>query len=105
MTNSFLLKIQSPFETLFEGAVVRITIRTELGYLGLLKDHSPILAALKAGNFQVNLEDGTTLRGFIEKGMLFFQNNEAIILSNHINLKDSADFNVFEVPEFKELKE
>lgn len=105
MPNSFLLKIQTPFETLFEGPITMVTIRTELGYLGLLNNHSPILATLKPGNFQVDLENGTNLRGFIEKGMLFFQNNEAIILSNDIKLKDSPNFNVFEVPEFKELKE
>lgn len=105
MTNSFMLKIQTPFETLFEGTVIKATIRTELGYLGLLKDHSPILATLKPGNFQINLENKTVIRGSIEKGILFFQNNEAIILSNDIELRDSPNFNVFEVPEFRNLKD
>ncbi len=102
MDKTFLLTLQTPSNNLYNGDASKITIRTELGYLGLLTNHSPIIAKLKEGNFKVWTSNGKNIVGNIRSGVLYFQDNEAIILSNEITIFDSeTDFNLFEVPEFK----
>ena len=96
--NSYLLTIQTPTATLFKGNVSRITIRTELGYMGLLSNHSPLLAKLKEGNFEIKPIDIPIINGRIKSGFIFFQDNEAIILSSEIKLVNEKNFDIFKVP-------
>ena len=101
LNKSFLLTIQSPKKTFFNDQVSKITLRTELGYMGLLANHTPIIAKLKEGNFEAVTEDKDNIRGTIKDGIVFFRDNEAIVLTNDIEIITSKNFNLFEVPEFK----
>ncbi len=105
MDKTFLLTLQTPSQNLFNNSASKLTIRTELGYLGILPNHSPVIARLKEGNFKIWVESGKNIVGNIKSGILYFEENEAIILSNEITIFDSEDnFNLFEVPEFKKEK-
>ncbi len=96
---TFLLTIQTPRKTFLSKQVYSFTVRTEYGYMGLLANHSPLIAKLKEGNFEALYEvDGKNekIRGEIKQGVLFFDKNEAIVLTNTIELTEDKDFNLFE---------
>jgi F-type H+-transporting ATPase subunit epsilon len=73
MADSFKLKIATPLGVGFSGEVKMLTAISELGELGLLPNHRPLLLALKVGRAIAEQTDGTTsvfaLRGgFLESG-------------------------------------
>lgn len=45
----FNLSIVTPDKTLYEGMVSSLVAPSRLGYLGVLADHAPLIAALKPG--------------------------------------------------------
>ncbi|MDD5196055.1 MAG: ATP synthase F1 subunit epsilon [Candidatus Omnitrophota bacterium] len=72
MEKSFRVNILTPEKNIFEGEIVSLIVPAALGYLGILADHAPLAASLKAGKiiFRGNTGEQTVLynknRGFLE---------------------------------------
>ena len=72
MGKLFQVNILTPERKVFAGEVVSLVVPAALGYLGILADHAPLAAGLKAGKiiFRGNTGEPTVLynkdRGFLE---------------------------------------
>ena len=53
MATQLTLSIVSPERTLYEGVVSYLYVPGGAGYMGILKDHAPIISSLKPGQFEV----------------------------------------------------
>lgn len=72
MEKPFHVNILTPEKKVFEGEIVSLIVPAALGYLGILADHAPLAASLKAGKiiFREKAGGKTILdskgRGFLE---------------------------------------
>jgi len=79
---AFELSIISPEKTVYKGRVVSLVAPAHLGYLGVLADHAPLIAALKKGKIIFKEESGEQKafqcedKGFLE----VLKNNVTILL-------------------------
>jgi len=87
------VKIVTPEKIYYEGECEMVTAPSVEGELGVLANHVPLLANLSAGH--IKLFDGSkTQEVFVSGGILNFENDQAIILTEEvIDLKslDKAD--------------
>ncbi|MDD5634820.1 MAG: F0F1 ATP synthase subunit epsilon [Candidatus Omnitrophica bacterium] len=72
MARTFELNIISPEKTLYKGKISSLIVPSEVGYLGILCDHTPLVANLGKGKITIKdpEEKVVTLdspgRGFLE---------------------------------------
>ena len=81
MAKSFNLAIVTPEKTVYEGKVSSLVAPSKLGYLGVLADHAPLIAALGPG--RIILKEPPATQKVFEctlGGMLKVLKNNAIIL-------------------------
>ncbi|MDP2921287.1 MAG: hypothetical protein Q8O12_02810 [Candidatus Omnitrophota bacterium] len=83
MDKLFDLTIISPDEVVFEGKASSLVAPCALGYLGVLKDHAPLIANMKSGKITLKEASGETKAFYCKgKGLLeVLKNNVTIILS------------------------
>lgn len=89
------LQILTPDEPFFEGDIESLIIPGELGYLGILKDHSPLITHLQTGTVTVTESDKSKRLYKISEGFFKFKNNQAILLVEKIeelSPKELEDF-------------
>ena len=80
--NNFLLKIIGLKETLFDGRAVSVNLPSSEGELTILKDHLPLITALKKGKIKVKDENNQEHLFEIQKGFLEVNPNKVTILVN-----------------------
>ena len=80
----FLLKVVTPDGVAFEGKTTSVTAPGTLGYLGILKNHAPLVTSLDKGNLTYKNESGepSTLR--IEGGFLEVRKNRVLVLTDKV---------------------
>ena len=84
MAATFHLEVMTPAGSKFDEQVVSIVVPGELGYLGVLANHAPLITTLSAGDLKVTL-DGNQERFFqIPGGILKVAHNEAVLLTESI---------------------
>ena len=84
MDNTFLLKIVTPDEVVFEGKTVSVVAPGAIGYLGILKNHAPLVTTLDKGNLTYKSEGGSLETFKIEGGFLEVLNNRVLVLTDKI---------------------
>lgn len=72
----------------FDASIVNI--QTEDGDQGILPDHMPIVTMLKVGRMECEEEGGRNIYA-IAKGLFYFHDNVAEILTDAIENKDDID--------------
>lgn len=60
MAKNFQVGIYSAEKTLYEGQATSLIVPSQSGYLGILADHAPVVAKLKAGKITLRLSIGST---------------------------------------------
>ncbi len=70
MEKTFNLTIISPEKKIFEGPVASLVVPAELGYLGVLANHAPLIAKLKPGKIIMRTANGPRILSNIEQGFL-----------------------------------
>ena len=78
----FPLKIISLKETLFDGRAVSVNLPSSEGELTILKDHLPLITALKRGKIKVKDENDQEHLFEIQKGFLEVNPNKVTILKH-----------------------
>jgi F-type H+-transporting ATPase subunit epsilon len=73
MEKTFPLAILTPEKKIFDGPIVSLIVPAELGYLGVLANHAPLIASLKTGRIIIRTTRATTVfenlaKGFLEVG-------------------------------------
>ena len=87
MAALFSVKILTPGKAVYEGTASSLVVPAELGYLGVLAHHAPIIARLKPG--RITLRDSLgkiTTFGLNKNGFLEFSENKATLLVDSLEL-------------------
>ncbi|HAB01296.1 MAG TPA: hypothetical protein DCE08_07610 [Ruminococcaceae bacterium] len=79
---TFELKISSPDGDLFSGEAVNLSLRGTLGDLAVMAGHTPLMTAVKAGEFRVTLPDDTEKVGKTTGGLLTVSKERTTFLSD-----------------------
>ena len=81
MAKTFNLSIVTPDKVLAERKAVSLVVPSELGYMGILANHAPLVANLAKG--KIILRDGSgNTEEFLSAGKGFIEvlNNEVVII-------------------------
>ncbi len=82
--HSFTLKVVTPDQVAFEGKTTSVVAPGSVGYLGILKDHAPLVTTLDKGNLTYKDESGSVHTFKIQGGFLEVQKNRALILTDKL---------------------
>lgn len=83
-SKAFQLEILTPRRKVFSGAVASLVVPAAEGYLGVLANHAPIIAALQSGKITCRSETGSTQvfqaagSGFLE----VFHNRATVLMDD-----------------------
>ncbi len=86
MEKNYQLLILTPEKKIFEAEVVSLVAPGELGYLGILANHAPLLTTLAQGKIIIRDKNNLTTTFQINGGFLQIINNQATILTQTITL-------------------
>ena len=84
MSLEFDLKVVTPDGVAFQGKTISVVAPGSLGYLGILKDHAPLVTSLEKGNLTSKDISGTMKTIRIEGGFLEVQNNRVLVLTDKV---------------------
>ena len=88
MAALFHLSILLPGKVAYETEASSLVVPAELGYLGVLAHHAPIIAQLRPGNITLrDSHDTTTSFTLKSDGFLEFSDNKATILLDSLELQ------------------
>ncbi|MCX5701107.1 MAG: F0F1 ATP synthase subunit epsilon [Candidatus Omnitrophica bacterium] len=86
MQKNFYLNILTPGALVYKGDVSSLVVPAALGYLGVLADHAPLIANLKAGKIIVKESSGgLTIINNKGKGFLKVFKNKTVILLDSVD--------------------
>ena len=80
--NDFPLKIIGLKQTLFDGKAISVNLPSSEGELTILKDHLPLIVALKKGRIKVKDKDSQEHSFEIQKGFLEVNPNKVTVLKH-----------------------
>jgi F-type H+-transporting ATPase subunit epsilon len=75
------LEIITPDKKLFEGSVKSAVFPGSEGSFGVLNNHAPMIATLKAGKVQLTEENNNTLEFIVKGGVVEVLHNKVIVLA------------------------
>lgn len=78
---TFKFVISTPDGNLYEGDIVKISLRGAEGDLAVLANHTPFVTSVKPCRAHIELEDGTEKPFDIERGLLSVADNKVILMS------------------------
>ena len=84
MSLDFDLKVVTPDGVAFTGKTISVVAPGTLGYLGILKNHAPLVTSLEKGNLTHKDDSGTVHTIKIEGGFLEVRNNRVLVLTDKI---------------------
>jgi len=85
MAKSFHLTIVTPERTVYDAEVTSVIAPGDLGYLGVLADHAPLITSLKSGYLEVTDQEGRKSRMTISGGFMEVHKNMVTILTDSIS--------------------
>jgi len=74
------ITILTPESTLFEGSITSVKVPGINGQFEILKNHAPIVSALKDGDIRVIKSDGEKMNISIAKGFIEVLDNNVSLL-------------------------
>ena len=91
MAASFSLSVVTPEKVFFDGETTQIIVRTTDGDIGVLANHTSLVADLPSGPLKVKQEDGSWRIAAISTGLLKVGGNKVSILANAVEWADEID--------------
>ncbi len=91
MAASFSLSVVTPEKIFFDGETTQIIVRTTDGDIGILANHTSLVADLPSGPLKVKQEDGSWRTAAISTGLLKVGGNKVSILANAVEWADEID--------------
>lgn len=91
MAASFSLSVVTPEKVFFDGETSQIIVRTTVGDIGILANHTSLVADLPSGPLKVMQEDGSWRVAAISTGLLKVGGNKVSILANAVEWADEID--------------
>ena len=87
---TFLLEIYTPYGKYLDAFVEEIVVPTEEYVLGILANHSPLVAKVRTGKLEI-IRDGEKAVYAITEGLINVKKDGVVILVNSIERKDEID--------------
>lgn len=84
MAASFTLHIRSADCDFYEGECLALSLRLSDGELGLMANHSPMVAAVVPGLLSYRTPEGETVRVAAGSGIVRFVHNDALVLLDSV---------------------
>lgn len=88
---TFALNILASDRVFYEGRCQMAILPVQDGQLGIMANHSDIVAALVLGELRIQLEDDSWLRALSGKGIVQFVNNRMTILAEFVEAPEEID--------------
>jgi F-type H+-transporting ATPase subunit epsilon len=85
------LDIVSAEKEIFSGIVEMVVVTGELGEIGVVPGHAPLLTVLKPGEIRVKLPGGEEELYYVSGGMLEVQPFYATVLADAVERADNLD--------------
>ncbi|MGN0553907.1 MAG: hypothetical protein ACI4I1_11005 [Oscillospiraceae bacterium] len=73
--------MSSPDGSLFNGEIIKVSLRGAEGDLAIMAGHVPFITFVQPCEFHLELEDGTVKSGRTEGGILTFSDEAVIFLT------------------------
>ena len=87
---TFLLEIYTPYGKYFDAFIEEVIAPTEEYVLGILANHSPLVAKVRTGKLEI-IQDDEKIVYAITEGLINVKKDGVIILVNSIERKDEID--------------
>ena len=87
----FKLSAVTPQRVMFEKDIKSLIAPGELGYLGVLSNHAPLITPLLPGKLEVTDTNGKKTEYFVSGGFLEVSKNVATILADAIEMPGEID--------------
>ena len=78
---TFKFVISTPDGNLYEGDIVKISLRGAEGDLAVMANHTPFVTSVKPCCAHMELEDGAEKSFEVERGLLSVADNKVILMS------------------------
>lgn len=91
MAYAFRIDIITPDENYFSGEVININVPGELGLLGVLVNHAPLVTPLTKGRIELTMSDKSKKTFLIDGGFFEVAYNQATVLVENIKQIDLPD--------------
>lgn len=88
---SFSLNVITPEKVFFEGETTQIIVRTTEGDIGILANHTSLVADLPSGPLKIRQKDGSWKVAAVSTGLLKVGGNKVSILANAVEWADEID--------------
>ena len=83
-SDTLTLKVVTPDEVFFEGAVEHVMAPGMMGYLGILKNHAALVTPIAKGHLAYRDLEGKTNSLNIEGGFLEIFKNRVLVLTDQV---------------------
>jgi len=87
---TFLLEIYTPYGKYFDAFIEEVIVPTEEYVLGILANHSPLVAKVRTGKLEI-IQDDEKIAYAITEGLINVKKDGVVILVNSIERKDEID--------------
>ena len=87
---TFLLEIYTPYGKYFDAFIEEVIVPTEEYVLGILANHSPLVAKVRTGKLEIIRDDERSIYAITE-GLINVKKDGVTILVNSIERKDEID--------------
>ena len=95
MSETFIVEIISPDQTILKQEASEATIPSYEGQMGILNDHIPLITFLRPGIITIKTE--SEKKFYVEEGTVEFSNNNLLILTS--TARDLANFDKSKINE------
>jgi F-type H+-transporting ATPase subunit epsilon len=84
--HELLVSVVSADRELWSGAARQVVARTQIGQIGLLAGHEPVLGILASGEVRITTPEGEVITAQAEDGFLSMQNDVVTIVAGAAEL-------------------
>ena len=85
-SDTLTLKVVTPDEVFFEGAVQHVMAPGMIGYLGVLKNHTSLVTPVGKGDLTFRDMEGRTKQFKVEGGFLEIFKNRVLLLTDKVQI-------------------
>ncbi len=91
MAAQFRLTVITPEKVFFDDETSQIIVRTAAGDIGVLANHTSLVADLPSGPLKIKTEDGSYKIAALSTGLLKVGDNKVSIIANAVEWADEID--------------
>ncbi len=88
---TYSLKVMAADKTFFDGRCTSLIIPSFDGLVGILAHHENMVIAVKEGEIQIKLEDGSEIEALVGIGFFEIMNNRATLLVQTVERPEEID--------------